>query len=151
MKLALSPGMTAAFEEAEAAFARGEVPVGAAITAPDGRVIARAGNRPRAENDPPAHAEMLATRQACRLAGSERLPGHDLHVTLEPCPMCAAAISAARIGRLYYGAGDEKMGGVDHGARVFAASSCHHRPEVYAGLGEQRAAELLTQFFKARR
>lgn len=151
MKLELSPGMAAAFEEAEAAFARGEVPVGAAITAPDGRVIARAGNHTRAGNDPTAHAEMLVIREACQIVKSERLTGHDLHVTLEPCPMCAAAISAARIGRLYYGAGDEKMGGVDHGARVFAASSCHHRPEVYAGLGESRAVKLLTEFFKARR
>lgn len=151
MILELSPGMAAAFAQAEAAAQRGEVPVGAAITDMSGAVIASAGNRTRELSDPTAHAEMLVIREACRLAASERLTGLDLHVTLEPCPMCAAAISAARLRRLYFAAGDEKMGGVDHGARVFAASSCHHKPEVYSGLGAERAAEMLRAFFSGRR
>lgn len=151
MVLELSPGMRAAFAEAEAAATRGEVPVGAAITDPTGAVVAAAGNRTRELFDPTAHAEMLVIREACRLGASERLTGFDLHVTLEPCPMCAAAISAARLRRLYFGAGDEKMGGVEHGARVFAASSCHHRPEVYSGIGAERAAEILKAFFSAKR
>lgn len=146
-----SDGLKRAFAEAEAAAARGEVPVGAALTDAQGRVVAAAGNRTRELSDPTAHAEMLVIREACRLAGSERLTGLDLHVTLEPCPMCAAAISAARIRRLYYAAGDEKMGGVEHGARIFTAPSCHHRPEVYSGLGEERAASLLRAFFAAKR
>lgn len=143
--------MEAALEEARAAGARGEVPVGAVVTGPDGRIVARAGNRTRERSDPTAHAEMLALRAACRKAGSERLPGHDLYVTLEPCPMCAAAISLARIGRLYYGAEDPKSGGVAHGARVFAHPQCHHVPEVYDGIGAGEAAELLKAFFERRR
>ena len=151
MVLELSPGMAAAFVQAEAAATRGEVPVGAAITDMAGAVVAAAGNRTRELSDPTAHAEMLVIREACRLGASERLTGFDLHVTLEPCPMCAAAISAARLRRLYFAASDEKMGGVEHGARVFAASSCHHRPEVYSGLGGTRAAEMLRVFFSERR
>ena len=151
MVLELSPGMRAAFAEAEAAAIRGEVPVGAAITDPSGAVVATAGNRTRELFDPTAHAEMLVIRETCRVVSSERLLGFDLHVTLEPCPMCAAAISAARLRRLYFGASDEKMGGVEHGARVFAASSCHHKPEVYSGIGAERAAEMLRAFFSAKR
>lgn len=143
--------MDAALAEARAAGARGEVPVGAVVVAPDGRIVARAGNRTRERNDPTAHAEVLALRAACAAAGSERLPGHDLYVTLEPCPMCAAAISFARIGRLYYGAEDPKSGGVAHGARVFAHPQCHHAPEVYEGIGGEAAARLLQDFFAGRR
>lgn len=151
MKLELHPAMTQAFEEAEAAGARGEVPVGACITAPDGTILASAGNRTRELNDPTAHAEMLVIRQAASLLGSERLNGCDLHVTLEPCAMCAAAISLARIGRLYFGADDEKMGAVENGPRFFSQSTCHHAPDVYSGLGEQKSRNLLTQFFRTRR
>ncbi len=143
--------MSAALAEARAAGIRGEVPVGAVVVAPDGRIVARAGNRTRERNDPTAHAEVLALRAACAAASSERLPGHDLYVTLEPCPMCAAAISFARIGRLYYGAEDPKSGGVAHGARVFAHPQCHHAPEVYEGIGGEEAAELLREFFGSRR
>ncbi len=143
--------MAVALDEARAAGKRGEVPVGAVVVAPDGRIVARAGNRTRELNDPTAHAEILALRAACRDAGSERLPGHDLYVTLEPCPMCAAAMSFARIGRLYYGAEDPKSGGVAHGARVFSHPQCHHVPEVYDGIGAREAAELLAQFFRDRR
>lgn len=143
--------MDIALAEAEAAAARGEVPVGAVVTGPDGRVIARAGNRTLELKDPTAHAEMLAIREACRVTGSERLIGCDLHVTLEPCPMCAGAISFARLRRLYYGAADEKGGGVDHGPRIFAQTTCHHRPEVYGGIGESSAAALLRNFFAMRR
>ncbi len=143
--------MAAALEEAQAAGSRGEVPVGAVIVGHDGRIVARAGNRTRELNDPTAHAEILALRAACAAAGSERLPGHDLYVTLEPCPMCAAAISFARIGRLYYGAEDPKSGGVAHGARVFSHPQCHHAPEVYDGIGAGAAADLLAGFFRDRR
>lgn len=143
--------MQIALEEARAAAERGEVPVGAVIVSPDGKVVARAGNRTRERADPTAHAEMLVIRAACRLAGSERLTGHDLYVTLEPCPMCAAAISLARIGRLYYGAADPKSGGVAQGARVFAHPQCHHVPEVYDGIGGAEAEALLKGFFEARR
>lgn len=143
--------MQAALAEAEAAAARGEVPVGAVIVAPDGRVIARAGNRTRELNDPTAHAEILAIRAACVVLGSERLIGHDLYVTLEPCPMCAAALSAARIARLYYGAGDPKSGGVAQGPRVFAHPQCHHVPEVYDGIAAEPAERLLKAFFASRR
>lgn len=143
--------MEAALAEARAAGARGEVPVGAVVVAPDGRIAARAGNRTREMNDPTAHAEILALRAACASAASERLPGHDLYVTLEPCPMCAAAISFARIGRLYYGAEDPKSGGVAHGARVFAHPQCHHAPEVYDGIAAEAAAALLREFFVSRR
>jgi len=142
--------MATALEEARAAGARGEVPVGAVIVA-GGQVIARAGNRTRELADPTAHAEMLAIREACRLAGSERLAGHDLYVTLEPCPMCAAAISAARIDRLYYGAADAKSGGVAVGARVFSHPQCHHVPQVYDGIGGAEAEALLKAFFQGRR
>ena len=143
--------MDLALDEARAAAARGEVPVGAVVVAPDGRVVARAGNRTRELSDPTAHAEMLALRAACAAAGSERLPGHALYVTLEPCPMCAAAIGFARIARLYYGAGDPKSGGVAQGPRVFSHPQCHHAPEVYDGIGETEAAALLRAFFAARR
>ena len=143
--------MDVALEEARAAGARGEVPVGAVVVSPAGAVVARAGNRTRELNDPTAHAEMLAIRAACAALGSERLAGHDLYVTLEPCPMCAAAISAARIGRLYYGAADPKSGGVAVGARVFSHPQCHHVPEVYDGIGGEEAEALLKGFFAARR
>ncbi len=145
------PHMSLALDEARAAAERGEVPVGAVILAPDGKVVARAGNRTRELNDPSAHAEMLAIRAACALVGSERLPDHDLYVTLEPCPMCAAVISAARIRRLYYGASDPKSGGVAQGARVFAHPQCHHVPEVYDGIAEAECAAILQRFFGARR
>ncbi len=143
--------MDVALFEAEAAARRGEVPVGAVIVAPDGRIVAQAGNRTRELADPSAHAEMLAIRDACRRVGSERLPTFDLYVTLEPCPMCAAVISFARIRRLYYGAPDPKGGGVEHGARVFAQPTCHHTPEIYPGMGEAEAAALLKSFFAERR
>jgi cytidine deaminase len=142
--------MDAALEEARAAAARGEVPVGAVIVQA-GKIIARAGNRTRDLHDPTAHAEILALREACRQAGSERLTGCDLYVTLEPCPMCAAAISAARIGRLYYGAADPKSGGVAVGARVFSHPQCHHAPEVYDGIAASEAEALLKLFFRDRR
>jgi cytidine deaminase len=142
--------MEMALAEARAAAGRGEVPVGAVIVR-DGAVVARAGNRTRELADPTAHAEILAIRDACRLAGSERLTGHDLYVTLEPCPMCAATISAARIGRLYYGAADPKSGGVAVGARVFSHPQCHHVPEVYDGIGAAEAEALLKRFFEGRR
>jgi len=143
--------MAAALAEAEAAAARGEVPVGAVIVAPDGEIIARAGNRTRELNDPSAHAEMLVIRAACEAAKSERLPACDLYVTLEPCAMCAAAISFARIHRLYFGASDPKGGAVEHGSRFFAQPTCHHAPEVYGGIDETRAGAILKSFFKERR
>lgn len=143
--------MEAALAEARAAGARGEVPVGAVLVAPDGRIVARAGNRTRELSDPTAHAEVLAIRAACAAAGSERLEGHDLYVTLEPCPMCAGAISFARIRRLYYGAADPKSGGVGQGARVFDHAQCHHRPEVYDGIGADEAGRMLKAFFEDRR
>lgn len=139
--------MDIALDEARAAAARGEVPVGAVVVAPDGAVVARAGNRTREISDPTAHAEVLAIRAACAALGSERLPGHALYVTLEPCPMCAAAIGFARISRLYYGASDPKSGGVAHGARVFEHPQCHHAPEVYDGFAATEAAALLADFF----
>ncbi len=143
--------MLAALAEAEAAGARGEVPVGAVVVGADGVVLGRAGNRTRELADPTAHAEMLAIRQACAAQGSERLDGADIYVTLEPCPMCAAAISFARIRRLYWGAGDPKGGGVEHGARIFSQPTCHHAPELYGGFEEARAAALLRDFFARRR
>ncbi|WP_444464506.1 nucleoside deaminase [Rhodobacter capsulatus] len=143
--------MQAALAEAEAAATRGEVPVGAVIVAPDGRVIARAGNRTRELNDPTAHAEILAIRAACAALGTERLVGHDLYVTLEPCPMCAAALASARIARLYYGAGDPKSGGVAQGPRIFAHPQCHHVPEIYDGIAAEPSERLLKEFFAARR
>ncbi len=135
--------------QARAAALRGEVPVGAVVVAPDGQVVAEAGNRTRELCDPTAHAEVLAIRAACAALGSERLPDHDLYVTLEPCPMCATVISSARIRRLYYGAADPKSGGVAQGPRIFAHPQCHHVPEVYDGIGEDEAAALLRDFFKA--
>jgi cytidine deaminase len=143
--------MQRALAEAEAAGARGEVPIGAVVVGVDGAVVAAAGNRTRELNDPTAHAEVLAIRAACAALGTERLSGCDLYVTLEPCPMCAAAISFARIRRLYYGAGDPKGGGVEHGARVFNQVTCHHAPEIYAGIAEEAAAELLRKFFQDKR
>jgi tRNA(adenine34) deaminase len=143
--------MSDALEEARAAAARGEVPVGAVLVSPDGRVLARAGNRTRELADPTAHAEMLVIREGCRLLGSERLTGCDLYVTLEPCPMCAQAISAARIARLYYGAADPKSGGVAQGPRIFTHPQCHHVPEVYDGIGAEAASTLLRDFFADRR
>ena len=143
--------MLTALAEAEAAGTRGEVPVGAVVAAADGRVLARAGNRTRELADPTAHAEMLAIRQACAVQKSERLDGADLYVTLEPCPMCAAAISFARICRLYFGAPDPKGGGVEHGPRIFSQPTCHHAPEIYGGIEEVRAGALLRQFFADRR
>jgi tRNA(adenine34) deaminase len=143
--------MALALEEAELAARRGEVPVGAVIVAADGRLLARAGNRTRGLADPTAHAEMLAIREACRALRSERLVGCDIYVTLEPCPMCATAISFARLRRLYYGAGDPKGGGVDSGPSVYHQPTCHHVPEVYGGLGESEASALLQRFFAERR
>lgn len=143
--------MQTALSEARAAAARGEVPVGAVVVSPRGEVIARAGNRTRADNDPTAHAEMLAIRSACARLGDERLTGCALYVTLEPCAMCAGAITAARIERLYYGASDPKSGGVEQGARVFAHPQCHHAPQVFDGIAERESAALLTGFFAARR
>lgn len=143
--------MPLALQEARAAAARGEVPVGAVLTDPAGRVIAQAGNRTREMADPTAHAEILAIRAACAAAGSERLPGYRLWVTLEPCPMCAAAISAARIGVLYFGADDPRMGGVRHGAKVFDHPQCHHRPEIHDGIAAEESRAILQEFFAARR
>ncbi|WP_299656338.1 nucleoside deaminase [uncultured Tateyamaria sp.] len=143
--------MEQALEEARAAGARGEVPVGAVVVSPRGQVVAQSGNRTRELSDPTAHAEMLAIRAACAAGVSERLVGHDLYVTLEPCAMCAAAIAAARIARVYYGASDPKSGGVAHGARVFSHPQAHHAPEVYDGIGAQEAEALLRGFFTARR
>jgi tRNA(adenine34) deaminase len=148
--MAMPSFMDMALEEARAAQARGEVPVGCVI-ARGSEVIVRAGNRTVADRDPTAHAELLALRAAAGAIGSERLTGCDLYVTLEPCAMCAAAMSFARIRRLYYGAADPKGGAVDNGVRFFSAPSCHHRPEVYGGVGESEAAVLLKDFFAARR
>nr|WP_048648607.1 nucleoside deaminase [Nitratireductor soli] len=142
--------MDAAIEEARLAAARGEVPVGAVIVR-DGAILARAGNRTRERNDPTAHAEIVAIREACAALGSERLVDADLYVTLEPCAMCAGAISFARIKRLYFGAEDEKGGAVTSGARFFSLPTCHHAPDVYAGIGESEAAALLKSFFRAQR
>lgn len=142
--------MEEALAEARAAGDRGEVPVGAVVVQ-GSQVIARAGNRTRELSDPTAHAEILAIRQACATLGSERLTGHDLYVTLEPCPMCAAAISAARIARLYYGAADPKSGGIAQGPRIFSHPQCHHVPEVYDGIGATPSATLLRDFFAQRR
>jgi tRNA(Arg) A34 adenosine deaminase TadA len=143
--------MLRALAEAEAAAARGEVPVGAVIAGPDGALLAAAGNRTRELSDPTAHAELLAIRVACASLGMERLIGCDLYVTLEPCPMCATAISFARIRRLYYAASDPKGGGVEQGPRIFNQPTCHHVPEVYPGIGEADASLILKAFFQARR
>ena len=142
--------MQLALDEARASGARGEVPVGCVVVC-EGEVIARAGNRTLADKDPTAHAELLAIRQAAATLGSERLTGCDLYVTLEPCAMCAAAMSFARMRRLYFGAADPKGGAVEHGVRFFAQPTCHHRPEVYGGINESDAAALLRDFFAARR
>lgn len=142
--------MDLALEQAENAEKAGEVPIGCVIVR-EGAVIARAGNRTLTDRDPTAHAEVLALREAARALDSERLTGCDLYVTLEPCTMCAAAISFARIRRLYFGALDPKGGAVDSGVRFFAAPTCHHAPDVYPAVGETRAAALLREFFKARR
>lgn len=144
--------MAAALRAAEEAAGRGEVPVGAVIVdATTGDVLAVAGNAVEARSDPTAHAELLAIRAATAKRQSPRLVGCDLFVTLEPCPMCAQAISFARIRRLYFGASDSKGGGVEHGPRIFSQPTCHHRPEVYGGIDEQRAGALLQTFFAARR
>ncbi len=143
--------MQTALQEARDAGARGEVPVGAVVVSPRGEVIAQAGNRTREDNDPTAHAEVLAIRAACDALGAERLTGCALYVTLEPCPMCAGAIAAARIARLYYGASDPKSGGVAQGARVFAHPQCHHAPDVFDGIAEVEASALLRDFFAAKR
>jgi tRNA(Arg) A34 adenosine deaminase TadA len=142
--------MSVAFDEARAAAARGEVPVGAVIVR-DGRIVASSGNRPRELRDPSAHAEMLAIRRACEALDDERLSGCDLYVTLEPCTMCAGAISFARIRRVYYAAHDPKGGAVDNGVRFFDQPTCHHAPEVYGGIRESDAAALLREFFEGRR
>ena len=142
--------MEMALEEARKAESCGEVPIGA-ILVYDGEVLARAGNRTIADNDPTAHAEILVIRQACAKLGSQRLPDCDLYVTLEPCPMCAAAISFARIRRLYYGAADIKGGAVESGPRLYNQTICHHAPEVYSGISERQSAELLKFFFQSRR
>jgi tRNA(adenine34) deaminase len=142
--------MSVAFDEARAAGARGEVPVGAAI-AREGAIIASAGNRTIADNDPTAHAEILAIRAAAAKLGSQRLADCDLYVTLEPCAMCAGAISFARLRRLYYGVGDPKGGAVENGPRFFAQATCHHAPETYGGIRESEAVNLLREFFAARR
>jgi len=142
--------MALALAEAEAAAARGEVPVGAVIAKGD-KVVAKAGNRTRELNDPTAHAEMLAIREASQKLSAERLNDLDLYVTLEPCAMCAGAISFARIRRLYFGAADEKGGAVVNGVRFFASPTCHHAPEVYTGIAETSASTLLKDFFQARR
>ena len=142
--------MSIALEEARAAAARDEVPVGCVVVR-DGGIVARAGNRTIADHDPTAHAELIAIRAAASALGSERLADCDLYVTLEPCAMCAAAMSFARIRRLYFGAADTKAGAVEHGVRFFAAPTCHHRPEVYGGINESECGELLKDFFQARR
>lgn len=143
--------MTQALDQARIAARRGEVPVGAVIVDPNGWVVAVAGNRTRELNDPSAHAEMQVIRAACAAAGSERLVDYDLYVTLEPCAMCAGVIAAARISRLYYGASDPKSGGVAHGAKVFSHPQAHHVPEVYDGIAEAEASDLLRRFFASRR
>ena len=143
--------MEIALEQARAAAARGEVPVGAVVVGPDGAVLARAGNRTEQDRDASAHAELLALRAAGQALGSPRLVGCDLYVTLEPCPMCASAISLFRVRKLVFGAYDPKGGGVEHGARIFAAASCLHRPEVVGGVRETEAAAQLRDFFRVRR
>jgi tRNA(adenine34) deaminase len=145
-----SDPMGVALAEARRAAERGEVPIGAALVR-DGIVLAQDGNRTREFSDPTAHAEMLVIRRAAAEGGGERLVGADLFVTLEPCPMCAAAISFARIRRLYFGAADAKGGAVENGVRLFAQPTCHHAPEIYGGIGENEAANLLVDFFKSRR
>ena len=151
MKQKLPEPMLRALQEAKAAAIRGEVPVGALVVGKSGEVLAAAGNRTLEDRDPTAHAELLAIRAAAKALGSERLTDCDLYVTLEPCAMCAAAISFARIRRVYFAAGDEKMGAVEHGPRFFSQPTCHHAPEVYSGIGENEAKTMLIDFFKSRR
>ena len=151
MKQKLPEPMLKAFEEAHAAAARGEVPVGAVIVSAAGIVLASAGNRTLELKDPTAHAEMLVIRRAAKNLGSERLIDCDLYITLEPCAMCAGAISFARLRRIYFAAGDEKMGAVENGPRYFSQNTCHHKPEVYGGIGEAESQTLLKDFFKSRR
>jgi tRNA(adenine34) deaminase len=151
MSFKLPEAMAIALDEAKAAGSRGEVPVGACIVSPLGHVIARAGNRTLEQRDATAHAEMLVIREASAKLLTERLPDCDLYVTLEPCAMCAGAISHARIRRVYFGADDPKMGAVEHGPHFFAQPTCHHAPEIYGGIGRDAASELLKNFFKARR
>lgn len=143
--------MDLALEEAAAAASKGEVPVGAVLVTADGEILASAGNYTERDHDPTAHAEIMAIREASRKRGTPRLEDCDLYVTLEPCAMCAAAISFARLRRLYFAAYDPKGGAVDHGARFFTQSTCHHAPEVMGGIDEQRAADLLKRFFASRR
>ena len=143
--------MERALREARLAAERGEVPIGAVIVGPHGAVLATAGNRTEQDRDPTAHAELLAIRAAAAALGAPRLVDCDLYVTLEPCPMCAQAISFARIRRLYWGAADPKGGGVEHGPRIFDQPTCHHKPELYPGLGEGEAGDLLRDFFRQRR
>ncbi len=151
MKQVLPEPMRVAFAEAEAAALRGEVPVGAVITNAAGTMLTKAGNRTLEEQDPTAHAEMIVIRQAAKILGSERLVDCNLYVTLEPCAMCAAAISFARIERVYFAAADEKMGAIENGPRFFNQPTCHHRPEVYGGIGEAKGQELMRNFFKNKR
>lgn len=144
--------MKAALAEASAAAARGEVPVGAVIVdSTTGEVIAASGNETEQTNDPTAHAELLALRRACAIKKAPRLPDCDLYVTLEPCPMCATAISFARIRRVYFGAYDPKSGGVEHGPKIFSHATCHHKPEVYGGIDERECGDILKDFFKDKR
>ena len=143
--------MERALAQARAAAERGEVPIGAVIMGPSGEVLAEAGNRTEADRDPTAHAELLAIRAAAKTLGAARLVECDLYVTLEPCPMCAQAISFARLRRVYYGAADPKGGGIEHGPRIFSQPTCHHRPEVYGGIAEREAGDLLRAFFQERR
>ncbi len=140
-----------AFKEASEAAKRGEVPVGAVLVSGDGGLLAQAGNRMRELSDPTAHAEVLAIREGCKVLGSDRLPGYDLYVTLEPCTMCAAVISFARLRRVYFSAYDVKGGGVEHGACFFNQPTCHHAPEVYGGFQEQRGLDLMKDFFASLR
>lgn len=142
--------MAAALDEARQAAAEGEVPVGAVLVR-DSHILVRTHNRVETDRDPTAHAELLAIREACRILGDPRLPDCDLYVTLEPCAMCAQAISMARIRRLYFAAYDPKGGAVEHGPRLFGQPTCHHAPEIYGGIGEREAAELLRGFFRERR
>lgn len=151
MKLVRPTPMDRALEAARAAARAGEVPVGACLVGPDGSILAVAGNAVETTPDPTAHAEILVLREGAQRLGSPRLVGCDLYVTLEPCAMCAGAIAQARIRRLYFGAEDPKAGAVVHGPRLFESSCCHHRPEVYGGIGERESAELLRSFFRARR
>ena len=143
--------MTRALDEAVAAAASGEVPIGAVLVDAAGEIVAASGNRVERDHDPTAHAEMLVLRAGAAKLGMKRVAGCDLYVTLEPCPMCAAAIGFARVRRLYFAAYDPKGGGVEHGPRIFDQPTCHHRPEIYGGIAERRAAELLRKFFRERR